>query len=124
MSFELIFDDGFQALGRASYANNYHQCTTYGAKGVVEITPGLQGGSVFGQSGNGKPNPKRLLVNRKEVEAEQTLQLAALLDEFARAIQEKMPFKADGAMGARDVRIMEAIYASARRDGQKVSVAS
>ena len=35
MSFELIFDDGFQALCRASYSNGFSQCTTLGNKGVV-----------------------------------------------------------------------------------------
>lgn len=127
MSFELIFDDGFQALGRASYVNSFHQCTTSGAKGIVEVLPDVrpgQPGSVYGQSSNGRVNAKKLIVNRKEVEAENTLQLAVLLDEFARAIHERRPFKADGAMGLRDIRIMEAIYASAAKDGQKVSVAS
>lgn len=84
MSFELEFADGFQALGRASYSGNFHQCTTYGPKGVVEILPGPSG-SIYGQSANGKPSPKRLVVNKKDVPAEDTLQLGVMLDEFARA---------------------------------------
>lgn len=122
MNFELIFADGFHALCRASYSGNFHQCTTYGPKGVVEILPGLPTGSVFGQSSNGKPNPKRLVVNRKDVPADDTLQLGVLLDEFARAITEQRPFKADGAMGLRDIRIVEAIYASVAQGGKTVSV--
>ncbi|GEP42145.1 Gfo/Idh/MocA family protein [Brevifollis gellanilyticus] len=122
MSFELLFDDGFQALCRASYSNNFHQCTTLGPKGSVEVLPGLPQGSVYGQSGAGKPNAKRLVINKKEVEAENTLQLATLLDEFAKSITTKTPFKADGAMGLRDIRIVEAIYASAKQGGAKVDV--
>lgn len=122
MSFELLFDDGFQAVCRASYSGNFHQCTTYGPKGVVEVLPGMPVGSVFGQSGNGKVNAKRLVVNRKEVEAENTLQLGVMLDEFARAIVEKRPFKADGAMGLRDVRIAEAVYASVAQGGKSVAI--
>jgi predicted dehydrogenase len=124
MSFELMFADGFQALCRASYSGNFHQSTTYGPKGVVEILPGLPTGSVFGQSSNGKPNPKRLMVNRKEVPAEDTLQLGAMLDAFAHAITTRTPFKADGAMGLRDLRIMEAVYASVAQGGKTVSIRS
>lgn len=122
MNFELFFADGFHALGRASYSGNFHQCTTYGPKGVVEILPGLPAGSVFGQSANGKPNAKRLVVNRAEVPAEDTLQLGVVLDEFARAISGKRPFKTDGAMGLRDIRIVEAIYASAGLGGARTDV--
>ncbi len=122
MSFELTFADGFQALCRASYSGSFHQCTTYGPKGVVEILPGLPAGSVFGQSSNGKPNPKRLVVNRKDIPADDTLQLGAMLDAFAQAITAGTPFKADGAMGLRDIRIVEAVYASVAQGGKSVSI--
>ena len=122
MSFELTFADGFQALCRASYSGNFHQCTTYGPKGVVEILPGLPAGSVFGQSSNGKPNPKRLVVNRKEIAAEDTLQLGAMLDAFALSIRDQTPFRCPGEMGLRDLRIMEAIQASASAGGARVAL--
>jgi glucose-fructose oxidoreductase len=123
MGFELLFDDGFQALCRASYSNSFHQCTTLGPKGAVEVLPGLPTGSVFGQSGGGKPNAKRLMVNKKDVAAEDTLQLARLLDAFAESITQQKPFLTDGAMGLRDVRLIEAIYASAKQGGVSVKVA-
>jgi predicted dehydrogenase len=88
----------------------------------VEILPGLPAGSVFGQSSNGKPNPKRLVVNRKEIATEDTLQLGAMLDAFAHAITTGALFQADGAMGLRDVRIMEAVYASAAQGGKEVTI--
>jgi glucose-fructose oxidoreductase len=122
MSFELIFDDGFQALCRASYSNNFHQCTTLGHKGMVEVLPGVPTGSVYGQSAGGKPNDKRLMINKKEVEAANTLQLGVMLDAFARSITDKTSFLSPGEMGLRDVRIIEAIYASAKRGGARVEL--
>ena len=122
MSYELLFDDGFQALCRASYSQSFHQCTTLGPKGLVEILPG-QKGSVFGQSGAGNPNPKRLFVNKKEIELKQTLQQAELLDAFAVAInQGNKTFRTPGEMGLRDIRIVERVYESAAKGGLKVSV--
>jgi len=120
MSFELIFDDGFQALCRASYSNNFHQCTTLGHKGMVEVLPGVPTGSVYGQSAGGKPNDKRLMINKKEVEAANTLQLGVMLDAFARSITDKTSFLCPGEMGLRDVRIIEAIYASVKQGGARV----
>ena len=122
MSYELLFDDGFQALCRASYSQSFHQCTTLGPKGFVEILPG-QKGSVFGQSGAGNPNPKRLFVNKKEIELRQTLQQAELLDAFAVAInQGNKTFRTPGEMGLRDIRIVERVYESAAKGGLKVCI--
>ena len=120
MSFEMIFDDGFQALGRASYSQNFHQCTTLGPKGRVEILPGEPRGSVFGQSGGGHANPKLLAVNGKDIACEDTLQLAVLHDQFAKSILEKSAFQCPGEMGLRDIQIVEAIYASASKNGVSV----
>ena len=122
MSYELLFDDGFQALCRASYSQSFHQCTTLGPKGFVEILPG-QKGSVFGQSGAGNPSPKRLFVNKKEIELRQTLQQAELLDAFAVAInQGNKTFQTPGEMGLRDIRIVERVYESAAKGGLKVCI--
>ena len=122
MSYELLFDDGFQALCRASYSQSFHQCTTLGPKGLVEILPG-QKGSVFGQSGAGNPSPKRLFVNKKEIELRQTLQQAELLDAFALAInQGNKAFQTPGEMGLRDIRIVERVYESAAKGGLKVFI--
>ncbi len=123
MSFELEFADGFQALCRASYSQNFHQCATLGPKGSLEIIPG-QPGSVFGQSGGGKPNAKRLMLGKKEIMCENTLQLGVMLDEFAKSITEKRSFKCSGEMGLRDIRIVEAIYASARQGGTRMTIAA
>lgn len=126
MSYELLFDDGFQALCRASYSQNFHQCTTLGPTGSVEIKPGIREngrpGSIFGQSGGGSPNPKRVFANRKEIRCEQTLQQADLLDTFAQAIKKGETFKTPGEMGLRDVRIIEAVYRSAEEGGASAAI--
>ncbi|MEM9481726.1 MAG: Gfo/Idh/MocA family oxidoreductase [Verrucomicrobiota bacterium] len=127
MSFEMVFDDGFQALCRASYSQSFHQCTTLGPKGIVEVRPGLREngrpGGVYTQSAGGSPNPKTLFVNNREIKAEQTLQQAELLDTFAAAIKKgDMKFQTPGEMGLRDVRIIEAIYQSAANGGTLVTV--
>jgi len=121
MSFEMMFDDGFQAICRASYSHSSHECSTMGPKGKVEIIPGERG-SVFGQSG-GQPSPKLLFHNKKEIVLPQTLQQAALHEAFASAILAgESSFKAPGEMGLRDIRIAEAIYESDRKGGISVSI--
>jgi len=122
MSYELLFDDGFQALCRASYSQSFHQCTTLGPKGRVEILPGVKG-SVYGQSGHGNYSPKLLSHNGNEIVLEQTYQQARLLEAFGTAIQAgEKTFKTPGEMGLRDISIAEAIYKSARKGGLSVSV--
>ncbi|MEM1293919.1 MAG: Gfo/Idh/MocA family oxidoreductase [Verrucomicrobiota bacterium] len=128
MSFEMLFEDGFQALCRASYSQSFHQCTTLGDKGSIEIKPGIRAngrpGSVFGQSGGGLPNPKSLFLNIREIKADQTLQQAMLLDAFASAIKGgESTFKTSGEMGLRDVRIAEKVYESVANGGVSVPVA-
>ena len=121
MSFEMMFDDGFQAICRASYSHSSHQCSTMGPKGKIEILPGERG-SVFGQSG-GQPSPKLLFHNNKEIVLPQTLQQAALHEAFASAIHAgESSFKAPGEMGLRDIRIAEAIDESDRKGGISVSI--
>ena len=55
------------------------EAATLDPMGAVNVLPGLQFG-IYGQSGGCQPNPKRLVVNKEEVHAEDTLQLAVLLD--------------------------------------------
>ena len=121
MSFEIMFDDGFQAICRASYSHSSHQCSTMGPMGKIEFLPGERG-SVFGQSG-GQPSPKLLFHNNKEIVLPQILQQAGLHEAFATAIlSRKKTFKTPGEMGLRDIRIAEAIYESDRKGGLSVSI--
>lgn len=127
MSYELLFDDGFQAICRASYSHSHHQCITLGDRSLVEIKGGPREtkgwGSAFTQSGNGQPNPKALFHGQKEIKLKQTLQQAVLLDEFAKCINKgSKEFKASGEMGLRDIRIIEKIYESSQNGGSLVSI--
>jgi glucose-fructose oxidoreductase len=127
ISYELMFEDGFQALCRASYSQNYHQCTTLGSNGSLEIRPGIREngrpGNAFGQSVRGVPTPKALFHNVRQIKATQTLQQAVLLDAFANAIKNAAKtFKTSGEMGLRDIQIMEKIYESVEKGGTPVSM--
>ena len=123
MSFTLEFPGGAVMQGRASYADNLSQCVVACEKGVFSCVGAPAGGNVFSQSGNGKPNGKQLLLPNKRIfKAPDTLQLGVLLDEFAQAINERRDFKCPGKMGLRDIRILEAIYASAKQGGTRVAV--
>ena len=120
MGYELLFEDGFQAICRASYSQSFQQCTTIGPKGTVEILPGKRG-SAFGQSGGGKSNEKLLFANGEEIVLDQILQQATLEDAFASAIKAgDSTFKTPGEMGLRDIRILEAIYESVEKGGIQV----
>ena len=125
MSYELQFEDGFQALCRASYSHSYHQCSTMGERGFVEIKGAPRDpkgwGSAFTQS-DGKPNPKALFHGYKEIKLTQTLQQSVLLDQFATAIQSGTSFKTPGEMGLRDIQIIEKIYQSAEKGGTLVPI--
>jgi predicted dehydrogenase len=123
MSFTLEFPGGAVLQGRASYAVGMSQCVVGCEKGVFSCVAGPQGGSTFAQSGNGKPNGKQLLLPDKKIfKAEDTLQLGVLLDEFALAINDQRDFKCPGKMGLRDIRILEAVYASAQQGGTRTAV--
>jgi predicted dehydrogenase len=123
MCYTLEFPGGAVMQGRASYATNLSLCTVGCEKGVFSCVGAPSGGNVFSQSGNGKPNGKQLVLpDNKVFKAPDTLQLAVILDEFARAINEQRPFKCPGEMGWRDIRILEAIYSSARQGGARVAV--
>ena len=77
----------------------------------------------FGQSGNGKPNPKQVVLPDGSIyKRPDTLQLAVLHDEFAAALRENRPFACPGEMGLRDIRIVEALYRSVAQNGERVKV--
>lgn len=105
------------SLSRLGIGDEYNHRTNarYG-----EALAGMPTGSVYGECGGGKPDVKRLVVNRKEIVAENAPQLGVMLDEFASI--SKTPFRCPGEMGLRDIPIVEAIYASVRQGGTRVEV--
>ena len=80
-------------------------------------------GSSFGQSVFAKPAPKQIVLpDGTSPKIANTLQLAILHDKFAGAIRTRQPFTCPGEMGLRDIRIMEAIYASVAQGNQRVTL--
>ncbi len=123
MCYTLEFPSGVVMQARASYAYGGHQFDVRAEMGTFSCVVPPAGGSIFGQSANGKPNPKQVVLPKNKIfKQPDTLQLGVLLDEFAAAITEKRPFKCSGEMGLRDIRILEAVYASAAQGGSRVAV--
>lgn len=123
MSFTLEYPGGAVLQGRAGYAYGAHQFDVFAEKGAFSCTVPPGGGSIFGQSVNGKPGPRQVVLpGGKIFKKDDTLQLAVTLDEFAAAVREKRDFACPGEMGRRDVRILEAVCRSAARNGERVPI--
>ncbi|MEM1441173.1 MAG: Gfo/Idh/MocA family oxidoreductase [Verrucomicrobiota bacterium] len=129
MSAILQFPGGAVMTARASYAYGNHLFTVAADKGTYRIEADASGsgrGSVFGQSGRGNVNGKRLEILRggkiETIKFPDVFQLANLHDAFAESILNKTPFKADGEMGLRDIIITEAIYESVAQGGKEVPI--
>jgi glucose-fructose oxidoreductase len=123
MAYTLEFPSGAVAQCRASYAYSAHQFTVSADNGTFACTSTPSGGNVFGQSSRGKPNPKQVVLPKNQLfKADDTLQLAVLHDRFADAVRNRTPFACPGEMGLRDIRIVEAVYASVGLGGKIVPV--
>lgn len=123
MSYTLEYPSGAVMQARASYAYNGHLLAVYAEKGLYQCVAPPTGGSTFGQSGDGKPNPKEVILPDGSIyKRPDTLQLAVLHDEFAAALKENRPFACPGEMGVRDIKIVEALYRSVARNGERVKV--
>ena len=112
------YPSGLVQHARASYCYQRHELIVNAEKGSFGST-----GQTFGQSANGKPNPKEIILpNGKKWTTDQTLQLAVLWDEFVASIRGESVFKCPGEMGLRDIRILEAAYRSAAQGSTRVEV--
>jgi glucose-fructose oxidoreductase len=105
----LEFADGATAEGHSSYAENMSWFDAEAPKGWFKI----KNFGYTGQDLQTSTGPRNYpAVNH------QLMQFEAM----ARCLREGRPCVADGPMGRRDVRIIEAIYASAKAGGQRVAV--
>jgi predicted dehydrogenase len=75
----------------------------YADKGSFELNPGFSYGGIKGKRSDGQ-----------EIHLPQIDQFAAEMDDFAQCILENRPTKVPGEEGLRDVKIMMAIYESAK----------
>ena len=118
MNVLLEFPDGVTQHACASYERGKQLFKVTAEKGTFSCT-----GSSFVQSLYGKPSPKKIVLpDGTSPNILNTLQLAVLHDKFAEAIRSKQPFACPGEMGKRDIRILEAIYASVAQGGHRVTV--
>lgn len=106
---ELRFPSGAVAQVATSYDTlGLNAVEAHGVDGILSMTPAT--------NYQGNAASLRTRSGTKPVEAgASTTQFAAMLDHFAQAVRDDRPIKTPGAMGLRDVRIMEAIYEAAKR---------
>ena len=80
-----------------------HHFNVHTDQGLFGLKPAFFYGGIKGYRSDGKP-----------LEFPQVDQFAAEMDDFARCIQERTPTKVSGEEGLQDVKILTAIYESAR----------
>jgi predicted dehydrogenase len=119
MQVNFEYPGGVAHQGRASYLATKEEFVVHAEHGTFACT-----GHSFAQSGRAKPSPKQLVLpDGTKPTIPDTLQLAVLHDRFAEAIRTKQPFACPGEMGLRDIRIMEAIYASVAQGSKRTTLA-
>ena len=107
MEFTLEFPNGAVANCSTSYADKGNLLRVEAAKGWYELEPAYAYKGIKGKSSIDK------------IEFQQVNQQAAQMDDFAGCVINKRPTRVPGEMGLRDVKILMAIYESART-GKKV----
>jgi glucose-fructose oxidoreductase len=109
MDFTLEFPDEVRATCATSFGRSMNQLRATCAEGWYELAPFQSYTGVRGQRSDGR----RL---EAVVEHQQALQM----DNDALAILRGTPLRVPGEEGARDLRIMDAIFRSAREDGRRI----
>lgn len=104
--FQLKFPSGVLASCLSSYATILNRYAVHGSTGYCVLEPGQAYRGVKFLIGHG-----RVL---QAVDVAQSDQFVGEMDGFAQAIAGNAPFKATGEEGLQDMRIIEAIYESAR----------
>ncbi len=104
--FQLKFPSGVMASGLSSYATSLNRYEVHGSKGFCVLEPGQAYHGIKLQMNKGHG---LVPVDVAEVD-----QFVGEMDGFAMALAGSAPFKATGEEGLQDMRIIEAIYESAR----------
>ena len=104
--FQLKFPSGVLASCLSSYATNLNRYVVHGSKGYCVLQPGQAYHGVKLQM-----TKEHVLTPMDVPEADQ---FVGEMDGFALALAGNAPFKATGEEGLQDMRIIEAIYESAR----------
>ena len=110
MNFQLEFANGLVFDGATSYQMNGNEIRAESPKGFIQIRP------AFGYSGHQCETHKGPMRVTMPV-SHQALQM----DDFAQCVKEGRESRVPGEMGLRDMKIIEAIYESARL-GKRVEI--
>jgi predicted dehydrogenase len=111
--FQLKFPSGVLASCLSSYATNLNRYAVHGNHGYCVLEPGQAYTGVTFQMSHGG--------GLETVDVQPGDQFVGEMDGFAQAIAGDAPFKATGEEGLQDMRIIEAIYQSAR-SGMSVKI--
>jgi glucose-fructose oxidoreductase len=110
MFFKLEFASGLMFDGGTSYSQSFNELRAENPKGFIQIRPAY---SYRGLAGETHAGPLKFSLPVPQ----QTLQM----DDFAQCINENRESRVSGEMGLRDMKIIEAIYESART-GNRVEI--
>lgn len=102
IQWEMEFPNGAFAVCDSSYTTDANLLRMEAANGWVELEPAYEYKGLKGLSSEGE-------INFPEIN-----QQAAQIDDFAQCIINNLPSRVPGEMGLRDMKIIEAIYESAR----------
>jgi glucose-fructose oxidoreductase len=117
--FQLKFPSGALASCLSSYNVNFNRYTVWGPKGNCVIEPGQS----YNKLPAGTTNvANKFSLNNKPVTVTEADQFVGEMDGFCQVVAGTGPAKATGEEGLQDMRIIEAIYESART-GKSVKLA-
>jgi len=94
-----------------SHNSNINRLFVTGTKGWFELNPANNYGPLSGRTSEGK-----------EIKFPHERQQKLQMDDFAQHILFNTPNVVPGAMGKRDLIIIEAIYESIKNDGKKIEL--
>ena len=110
LTWQMYFDDGVVAECYTTYDKNTDELSAEAEKGWWKLSPSFGYDGKKGESSEGK-------ISFPEV-YEQVVQIDAQVESFRKGVKPVT----SGEMGIRDMKIIAAIYESARGDGKKVQV--
>ncbi len=110
--FTLDFPNGIVADCATSFGITMNQLRVEAERGWYELSPFQSYDGIQGRTSDGK-------VLDAKVQHQQALQM----DEDALAIMQGTPLRAPGEEGLADMRVIDAIFASARAGGKKITIA-
>ncbi len=109
LSWQMEMPGGLICEGKASYADGMNYLRAEAENGVFELTSAY---NYSGQKGN---------TPEGSMDLPKVNQQAGQMDDFAQAIRDHRPTPVPGAMGKRDVKIIQAIY-KAMETGKRVEI--